>query len=137
MANTVKRTQLLFHGRGARHKILVALAGIILVGVTVDRALGQGKPVIKVVAMGGTISHTVDGRPAFKQVIADIRETYPETTQLLDSVHIDVINVHSVASSSMSGDQILDRVAERRSAELPAPPARGAPGPHLPGARHQ
>jgi len=110
MANRVKRTQLLFHGRGTRHKILVALAGIILVGVTVDLALGQGKPVIKVVAMGGTISHTLDGRPAFEQVIADIRETYPETTQLLDSVHLDVINVHSVASSSMSGDQILDIV---------------------------
>ena len=112
MANRGKRIQFLFHGRGTRHKILMALAGIVLVGVTVDPALGQGKPVIKIVAMGGTISHTVDGRPAFELVIADIRKTYPETTQLLDRVHIDVINIHSVASSSMSGHQILEIVRE-------------------------
>ena len=92
------------------HRFSTALAVIIFVGVTVDLALGQGKEVIKVVAMGGTISHTVDGRPAFEQVISDIRENYPETTELLDSVHIEVVNVHSVASSSMSGDQILEIV---------------------------
>ncbi len=70
----------------------------------------QERPLIKVVSMGGTIAHTIDGRPQFETIISDIRKAFPETHALLDSVDIEVINVRSVASSALSGNDILDIV---------------------------
>ena len=70
--------------------------------------LEQERPLIRVVASGGTIAHLADdSRIAFEQVIADIRKNFPETHRLLDSVTIEVENPIRVASGSMTGEEIL------------------------------
>ncbi|MBI2821746.1 MAG: hypothetical protein HYX74_05930, partial [Acidobacteria bacterium] len=69
---------------------------------------GQEKPLIKVVATGGTIAHLADdSRIPFEEVIAHIRQNFPETHKLLDSVHIEVDNTIRVGSSSMTGQDVL------------------------------
>ena len=68
----------------------------------------QEKPLIKLVASGGTIAHLADdSRIPFEQVIEDIRKNFPETHRLLDSVTIEVDDPLRVASGSITGEEIL------------------------------
>ncbi|MGH9786430.1 MAG: asparaginase domain-containing protein, partial [Terriglobia bacterium] len=66
------------------------------------------KPVIKIVATGGTIANQLDGRVPFEKVIGDIRKNFPETHQLLDSVRFDIVDILRVGSSSLSGENFLE-----------------------------
>ena len=84
------------------------LAVTIMLTVLLSTGLAQDKPLIKVVATGGTIAHLADdSRIPFEEAIADIRKNYPETHKLLDSVNIEVDNTIRVASSSMTGKDVL------------------------------
>jgi len=76
---------------------------------------GSGKPVIKIIATGGTIANTVDGRIPIEDVIADIRRSFPETHLLLDSVEFEVIDLIRVQSGALSGENFLEiaRTANR------------------------
>ncbi|MBI2985555.1 MAG: hypothetical protein HYY45_02190 [Deltaproteobacteria bacterium] len=51
------------------------------------------KSLIKIVATGGTIANTREGRIPIQQVITDIRKSFPETVELLDSVHFEVLDL--------------------------------------------
>jgi L-asparaginase len=68
------------------------------------------KPVIKIVATGGTIANQLDGRVPFEQVISDIKRNFKETAQLLDSVQFDVVDILRVGSGSLSGANFLEIV---------------------------
>ncbi|MBI4444438.1 MAG: asparaginase [Acidobacteria bacterium] len=68
----------------------------------------QEKPLIKVVATGGTIAHIADdSRLGFEQVMADIRQRFPETRPMLDKVKIEVDNTLSVGSGSLTSNDVL------------------------------
>src|SRR5262245_31565149 len=73
--------------------------------------LEQAKPLIKLVASGGTIAHLADdSRIPFEQVIAAMRKNFSETQPLLDSVTIEVDDPLRVASGSITGEEILQIV---------------------------
>jgi L-asparaginase type II len=79
------------------------------------RAQAAAKPVIKIVATGGTIANQLDGRVAFDKVIADIRKQFPETHALLDSVTFEIEDVIRSGSGALTGANFLDitRTANR------------------------
>jgi L-asparaginase type II len=64
-------------------------------------------PIIKIVATGGTIANTLDGRIPIQDVIGDIRENFPETQALLDSVDFEVIDLIRVSSHDFIGENFL------------------------------
>jgi L-asparaginase len=72
------------------------------------QAQQASKPVIKIVATGGTIANRLDGRIPFDQVIADIKRNYNETAKLLDSVQFEVVDILRVGSGSLSGANFLE-----------------------------
>ena len=82
---------------------------ILLLGLAPAPSFGQepAKPVIKIIATGGTIANTFGGRLPIEQVIADIRKSHPEWQKLLDSVTVDVVDLIRVGSGSLSGDNFL------------------------------
>lgn len=96
--------------RSPRSLALVAAGVCWLVGFVPIVALGQEKtkPLIKIVATGGTIANTRDGRIPFQQVIADIRATFPDTVELLDSVMFEVTDVTRVGSHALTGKDFLE-----------------------------
>lgn len=73
----------------------VAAVGALLLGPGGLTAFAQSqtKPVIQLVATGGTIANTRGGRIPIQQTIADIRKNFPETARLLDSVKFEVMEL--------------------------------------------
>ena len=73
--------------------------------------LGQDRPLVKVVATGGTIAHLGgNNRIPFEEVIADIQRNFAETRPLLDSIDIEVDNVLMKGSGGITGEEVLDIV---------------------------
>ena len=111
--------------------ISLGIAGMLL-GLAVAPALGQEqtKPVIKIVATGGTIANTLDGRIPIQQVIADIRKNFTETHELLDSVHFEVIDLIRVGRARRSALPRASRTRWRSSKPCrtwcPGPPSAPA-----------
>ena len=72
--------------------------------------LGQERPapLIRIVATGGTIANTVEGRIPIQQTIVDIRRMFPEGRQVLDSVRIEVVDVVRMGSSRFTSKEFLD-----------------------------
>jgi L-asparaginase len=70
-------------------------------------AQGQSRPLIKIVATGGTIANTLDGRIPIQQTLADIHKNFRETRELLDSVRLDVVDVVRVGSSQFTSKEFL------------------------------
>lgn len=66
------------------------------------------KSLIKIVATGGTIANTRDGRIPIQQVITDIRKSFPETVESLDSVHFEVLDLIRVGSDRFTSKDFLD-----------------------------
>jgi len=108
---TPKRWLVLF-GKGMQSLGFVGVKAILLVGFVSALAFGQGqtKPLIKVVATGGTIANTLDGRIPIQQTIADIRKNFPETRELLDSVRLEVIDLIRRGSSRFTSKEFLEIV---------------------------
>jgi L-asparaginase len=71
--------------------------------MTVDQ-----KPLIKIVATGGTIANTRAGRIPVQQVIDEIRDRYPETVEVLDRVRLEVIDLIRVGSEVFTSKEFLD-----------------------------
>ena len=96
--------------KGAGHAGFVGMAGILLLELAGAPAHGQPqtKPVIQIVATGGTIANTLDGRIPIQQVIADIRENFPETHEFLDSVKFEVMDLIRVGSGELTGGNFLE-----------------------------
>lgn len=94
---------------GALYVVLL-VAGLLFIQLTWLPALGQErtKPVIKIVATGGTIANTLEGRIPIQQVIADIRANFQETLELLDSVEFEVIDLLRVGSSAFTSKDFLE-----------------------------
>ena len=82
------------------------------------------KPIVKIVATGGTIANQPDGRVAIDKVIADIRRNFPETHALLDSVDLQVEDILRVGSSSLSGANFLE-IARTVNRVIQEPGVRG------------
>ena len=103
----LKKIRLIFR-REVEHAVSLGIAGM-LIGLAVTPALGQEqtKPVIHIVATGGTIANTLDGRIPIQQVIADIRKNFPETHKLLDSVNFEVTDLIRVGSGQLTGGNFL------------------------------
>jgi len=97
--------------------LLALLAGAVY-------AQDTAKPVIKIVATGGTIANQLDGRVPFEKVIADIRKNFPETHKLLDSVRFDIVDILRVGSSSLSGENFLE-IARTVNRVIQEPGVRG------------
>ena len=93
-------------------RLLRGIGSLALIALWAWAASAQeaAKPVIKIVATGGTIANQLDGRVPFEKVIADIRKNFPETHKLLDSVKFDVVDILRVGSSSLSGENFLEIV---------------------------
>ena len=87
--------------------VLAIFAVTTLVGVSLF-GQEQPTPLIKIVATGGTIANTVEGRIPIQQTIADIREMFPEGRQILDNVRIDVIDIARMGSSRFTSKEFLD-----------------------------
>jgi L-asparaginase len=66
------------------------------------------KPLIKVIATGGTIANTTKGRIAVQELIEDIRKNYPETVDVLDSVTFEVLDVVRVGSEVFTSKEFLE-----------------------------
>jgi L-asparaginase len=82
------------------------------------------KPLIKIVATGGTIANQPDGRVPVDKVIADIRRIFPETHALLDSVKLEVSDILRVGSGSLSGENFLE-IARTVNRVIQEPEVRG------------
>ncbi len=108
---TPKRWLVVF-SKGIQSLGFVGVKAILLVGFASALAFGQGqtKPLIKVVATGGTIANTLDGRIPIQQTIADIRKNFPETRELLDSVRLEVIDLIRRGSSRFTSKEFLEIV---------------------------
>ena len=110
MARTaVHQCRPVFHQRALRCLAWAVMVWSLWVGLFCRPALGQeqGKPVIKVIATGGTIANY---RIPFQQVIADIGKNFPETLDLLDSVEFEVIDLLGVGSQDFSSQDFLNIV---------------------------
>jgi len=92
-----------------QHLTLTTLMLALLSGLTSLPASGQDhtKPVIKIVATGGTIANTLAGRVSIQQIIADIRKNFPETRTLLDSVEFEVTDLARMSSQDFSSREFL------------------------------
>ena len=90
--------------------LIATVGGIMLTALGTAPALAQeaAKPVIKVIATGGTMAHLPDGRIlSMEQVIADIRKNYPDTHKILDKAKLEVIELLRAVSGDMSGENFL------------------------------
>ncbi len=72
--------------------------------------LGQNhaKPVIKIVATGGTIANTLAGRVSIQQILADIRKNFPETQRMLDGIEFEVSDLLRMGSQDFSSRDFLN-----------------------------
>ncbi len=97
---------------GLRRLTRVAAVGTLLLGPGGLMAFTQGqtKPVIHLVATGGTIANTRGGRIPIQQTIADIRKNFPETARLLDSVEFKVTDLLRIGSQDFMSHDFLNIV---------------------------
>ena len=72
--------------------------------------LGQNhaKPVIKIIATGGTIANTLAGPVSIQQILADIRKNFPETQQMLDRIEFEVSDLIRMGSQDFSSREFLN-----------------------------
>jgi L-asparaginase type II len=70
-------------------------------------AVGE-RPLVKIVATGGTIANTRAGRIPVQQVIEEIRDRYPETAAVFDRVRLEVIDLIRVGSELFTSKEFLD-----------------------------
>ena len=110
MTKILEQRFLVFHRKGMPSFGLAAMAAILFLGLASTAAFGQEptKPLIKIVATGGTIANTLDGRIPIQQTIADIRKNFRETRELLDSVRLEVIDLIRVSSSRFTSKEFLN-----------------------------
>lgn len=101
-----------FHQRALRCLVWAVMAGSVWGKLFCLPAFGQEqqKPVIKIIATGGTIANTGSGRIPFQQVIAEIEKNFPETLELLDSVEFEVIDLLRIGSQDFSSQDFLNIV---------------------------
>lgn len=85
-----------------------------------DGVVRAPNPVIAIVATGGTITSTRGGQVPIEQVIADIRDRYPEARELLDRVTFEVTAPFRGSSRALSSADFL-KIARvvNRAAEDP------------------
>ena len=109
---TVHQCRPVFHQRALRCLVWAVMAGSVWVELFWLPAFGQEqtKPVIKLIATGGTIANTGSGRIPFQQIIADIAKNFPETLELLDSVKFEVIDLLRISSQDFSSQDFLNIV---------------------------
>jgi len=111
--------------------ILVSL--VLIFTATESRGQDSPKPLIKIIATGGTIANTLpvsnaaegamapEARIAIESVIETIRDTYPETRKVLDSVEFDILDLIRVGSSALTGENYLQIArAANEAAQDPA-----------------
>ena len=113
MATTAAhQTRPVFHQRAFHPLAWAVMAGSLWVELFCLPAFGQEqtKPVIKLIATGGTIANTASGRIPFQQVIADIEKNFPETLELLDSVEFEVVDLLRISSQEFSSEDFLNIV---------------------------
>ncbi len=110
MTKILEQRFLVFHRKEMPSLGLAAVAAILFLGLASTPAFAQEqtKPLIKIVATGGTIANTLDGRIPIQQTIADIRKNFRETRELLDSVRLEVIDLIRVGSSRFTSKEFLD-----------------------------
>ncbi|MCH8819701.1 MAG: asparaginase [Acidobacteria bacterium] len=95
--------------RATSYLVLTTLLLVLCSGFFSFPAFGQGhaKPVIKIVAAGGTITNTPAGRTSIQQMIDDIRKNFPETRELLESVEFEVTDLARMDSQDFSSREFL------------------------------
>ena len=98
--------------------------GLVVLVAATGVAQEGAKPLIKIVATGGTIANQPDGRVPVDKVIADIRRNFPETHALLDSVRLEVEDILRQGSSSLSGENFLE-IARSVNRVIQEPGVRG------------
>jgi len=84
----------------------------------------SAKPVIQIVATGGTIANTRAGRISIEQTIADIRKDFPETRKLLDSVEFAITDLIRIGSHDFSSREFLN-IARTVNRVIEAPGVKG------------
>ena len=94
----------------ARHFVSLVLTLVLFLRLFSFSASGQGhtRPVIKIVATGGTIANTLAGRTSIEQIIADIQKNFPETRALLESVEFEVTDLARMGSQDFSSQEFLN-----------------------------
>jgi L-asparaginase len=82
-------------------------------------SVSQTKPLIKIVATGGTIANTVAGRISIQQVIEDIRRNFNDTAEILDRAEFEVTDLCRVGSELFTSKEFLDiaRTVNQRAQE--------------------
>lgn len=111
MTHTVRSKWRFISDRNSlRGLTLVAMVGTLMVGPIGLQVSGQGpsKPVIQLVATGGTIANTRGGRIPIQQTIADIRKNFPETVRLLDRVKFEVTDLLRIGSQDFMSRDFLN-----------------------------
>ena len=109
---------------GNRFRWCLAPMGVVILLAAAGFAQETAKPIVKIVATGGTIANQPDGRVAVDKVIADIRRNFPETHELLDSVRLEVEDILRQGSSSLSGENFL-AIARTVNRVIQEPGVRG------------
>ncbi len=110
MKRRLEQRYSVFQGKGMPSLGLLAVVATLFVALAWPLAFGQdqSKPLIKVVATGGTIANTLDGRIPIQQTISDIRKNFPETVELLDSVRLEVTDLIRTGSSRFTSKEFVD-----------------------------
>ena len=93
-------------------------------GFVQPRVQAQAKPVIKIVATGGTIANTVGGRVSIQTTLSDIRNDFPTTHPLLDSVELEIVELMRVGSQDFTGNDFLN-IARTVNQVIAEPSVRG------------
>jgi L-asparaginase len=70
-------------------------------------SVSQTKPLIQIVATGGTIANTVAGRISIQQVIEDIRRNFKDTAGILDRAQFEVADLCRVGSELFTSKEFL------------------------------
>ena len=104
----------------------ICLVTSLCAGLYFPVVFGQedSKPLIKIVATGGTIANTLDGRIPIQQTIADIYKNFPETRELLDSVRIEIDDIIRLGSSRFTSKEFLN-IARTVSEAVKIPDIKG------------
>ena len=96
------------------------VAAFILVLTTIlqtSRAGAEERPRIAIIATGGTIANTAEGRIPIETVLEDIRRDFPKSRSLLDSVEFEVTDILRVASHQFGSEDFL-KIAKAAEAAL-------------------
>ena len=134
MTHTVRsKWRFLSDRSNLRGLTLVAMVGTLMVGPSGLPVSGQGhsKPVIQLVATGGTIANTRGGRIPIQQTIADIRKNFPETVRLLERVEFEVTDLLRIGSQDFMSHDFLS-IARTVNEVIDKPRRKGChcdPGP--------